>query len=148
MAGRPTKYKKGYADQAYAACVAGGYTEEQLAEFFGVALATLVNWRKKHPEFLVAIKKGKNEHDCDAVENALLKRAKGFEFQEVHTMLDSNGKPIKEQTKIIKKESLPDTGAAAFWLKNRNPSRWSNTPARESTYTKEIIKKLDEIEII
>ena len=59
-----------------------GLTEEQIAHNMGIAVSTLGNWKKSHLEILEALKKGKEVVDIQ-VENALLKRALGYEFIEV-----------------------------------------------------------------
>lgn len=79
---------------------------------------------KRFPEFLNALKKGKAPVDQE-VENALLRRALGFEYKEVieeETKLE-NGK-VKKYTKTVKRVALPDVTAQIFWLKNRRPDRW------------------------
>ena len=69
------------------------------------------------------------------VENALLKRAMGYQYEETITEVeevptgkyDDEGKPIMKQVKHIRKvqkTALPDTTAQIFWLKNRRPDRW------------------------
>lgn len=91
--------------------------------------------------------------DCE-VENALLKRALGYQYEETITeieevptgKLDSNGKPIMKQVKHIKKitkTALPDTTAQIFWLKNRRADRWKDKPtAIEDNSTMEKLDKL------
>ncbi len=49
------------------------------------------------------------------VEKALLKRALGYEYDEV---IYEGG----QETKRVKKHVVPDTTAQIFWLKNRKPS--------------------------
>ena len=51
------------------------------------------------------------------VENALLKRALGYEYDEITT---EYGKEIKRVTKQV----VPDVTAQIFWLKNRKPDQW------------------------
>ena len=60
------------------------------------------------------------------MENSLLKRAKGYSYEEVTKImsLDKEGNPQLRETKVVKKEIAPDVGAQAFWLKNRNPEKW------------------------
>lgn len=58
-----------------------GLTDEQLAEKMGINPATLYDWKNKHPEISEALKKGKEIVDIQ-VENALLKRALGYEYME------------------------------------------------------------------
>lgn len=91
-------------------------------------------WKIKFPAFSDAIKRGKAPVDIE-VENALLKRALGFEYEEVTTEIEDvptgkvgeDGKPIFKQRKHIKKTTKtvpPDTAAAFIWLKNRKPKQW------------------------
>lgn len=83
-----------------------------------------------------ALKRGKAPVDIK-VENALLKRALGFECEETTEEIeeiptgkfDKNNKPIykkKKHVKKIKKFIPPDTVAAIFWLKNRKPEQWKD----------------------
>ena len=58
-----------------------GLTDEQLAEKIGVSTSTLYDWKAKYSEISEALKKGKEVVDIQ-VENALLKRALGYEYTE------------------------------------------------------------------
>ena len=100
------KKKKGWAR--------GGITDEQIAKNMGIAPSTLYEWKKKSKEFSESLKKGKELIDFE-VENALLKRALGYEYEEETY---ENG----ILTKKVKKHVAPDTTAQIFWLKNRKPS--------------------------
>ncbi|MBC5712343.1 transposase [Hungatella sp. L12] len=100
-----------------------GLIDEQIAENIGINPATLYDWKKKYPEISEALKKGKEVVDIE-VENALLKRALGYEYTETKTeeyMVE--GVPVKRVTKTVK-EVIPDTTAQIFWLKNRRPMQW------------------------
>lgn len=97
-----------------------GLTEEQIAHNMGIAVSTLGNWKKSYLEILEALKKGKEVVDIQ-VENALLKRALGYEFVETTRELTESGFEI---TKEVTKQQAPDTTAAIFWLKNRKPNEW------------------------
>ena len=91
----------------------------------------LYDWKKKYPNISNALKRGKEVVDIQ-VENALLKRALGYEFTEVtkERVLDydettgvPNGSHL-EVTKKVTKEVQPDVTAQIFWLKNRKPDMW------------------------
>ena len=101
-----------------------GLTDEQIAHNMGISPSTLYEWKKKYPEISEALKKGKEVVDRE-VENALLKRALGYEYEEVKQIIekDENGKDRKRVEKITK-HVPPDTGAQIFWLKNRKPNEW------------------------
>lgn len=93
-----------------------GLTDEQIAKNIGIATSTFYNWEKKSVEFLETLKKGKEVVDFE-VENALLKRALGYEYVEETYEYDI-------LTKKVKKYVAPDTTAQIFWLKNRKPNKW------------------------
>ncbi|CAI3601335.1 hypothetical protein CNEO2_2630002 [Clostridium neonatale] len=57
------------------------------------------------------------------VENALLKRALGYKYDEVTKELNEDTGEL-EVTKVVTKEVQPDTTAQIFWLKNRKPEDW------------------------
>lgn len=58
-----------------------GLTDEQIAEQARINPATLYEWKKKYPEISEALKRGKEIVDIQ-VENALLKRALGYTYNE------------------------------------------------------------------
>lgn len=58
-----------------------GLTDKQIAENIGVTEQTLNVWKKNHPSFFESLKKGKEVVDRQ-VENALLKRALGYVYNE------------------------------------------------------------------
>ena len=102
-----------------------GLTDEQIAGNIGINTSTLYDWKNKFPKISEALKKGKEVVDIQ-VENALLKRALGYEFQETRVE-----KSDKDGTKIIQtlKHIPADTTAQIFWLKNRRPDKWRDKPA-------------------
>ena len=61
-----------------------GLTDEQIASNVGIATSTLYEWKKKYKDISEALKKGKEVVDIE-VENALLKRALGYEYEETTT---------------------------------------------------------------
>lgn len=58
-----------------------GLTDEQTARNMGVNRATPYAWKAKYPDISGALKRGKEIVDVE-VENALLKRANGFQWTE------------------------------------------------------------------
>ncbi len=116
-----------------------GLTDEQIAEKIGISRSTLSDWKNKFSDISDALKKGKEIVDIQ-VENALLKRALGYEYDEQRIE-----KSEKDGTKIIQtvKHVPPDVGAAAFWLKNRRPDKWRDKPTVDANA--EIMQKLDEM---
>lgn len=101
-----------------------GLIDEQIAQNIGIRAATLYEWKKRFPEISEALKRGKEVVDRQ-VENALLKRALGYEYEEVKEKFE--GGILTERT-VTKKEVVADTTAQIFWLKNRKPDTWRDKP--------------------
>ena len=91
-----------------------GLTQQQIANNLGISIDTLIETKKKYSEFNDALKKGKEVDDFE-VENDLLKRELGYEYEE---KTYENG----ILTTKVKKQIPPDTTAQIFWLKNRKPN--------------------------
>lgn len=97
-----------------------GLVDKQIAKNIGIAESTLYVWKKKYKEFSEALKKGKEVVDIE-VENALLKRAIGYKYDEVTKELQ-DGKFV--ETKRVTKEVQPDPLSIFYWLKNRKSDKW------------------------
>ena len=109
-----------------------GLTKEQIAHNMGIHIGTLCEWQNRFPKFHEALKRGCEPVDIQ-VENALLKKALGFEYEETITEIiktpyvDKDGVTKEKEQKHIRKvtkQALPDTTAQIFWLKNRRPDKW------------------------
>jgi orotate phosphoribosyltransferase-like protein len=118
-AGRPTEYKREYVQRAAEMC-ANGATDIELADELDVSVSTLYNWRAKYPEFLQAVKTAKEIAD-ERVERSLFQRAVGFEHEAVKVGFTKEGVPLYAPYREV---IPPDTNAASFWLKNRQPDKW------------------------
>jgi len=109
-----------------------GLVNEQIADEIGIHPSTLYDWQKKYPEIAEVLKRGKDVIDRK-VENALLKRALGYKYEEI-TYEKTEVMGIDEvgnmdmipgtKIKTVIKEVIPDTTAQIFWLKNRKPEQW------------------------
>lgn len=129
-----------------------GLTDEQIAHNMNISRQTLNEWKRKYPSISDTLKKGKEVIDRQ-VENALLKRALGYRYDEV-TYEDG------VETKRVTKEVQPDVTAQIFWLKNRKPNEWRDkqniehsgeTTTRiknESDLSKLSVEELKELESI
>lgn len=101
-----------------------GLTDKQIVHNMGISLSTFYQWQIDYPELSEALKKGKKPVD-DEVENALLKSALGFEYEEVVTeIIESPDGTQRKHIRRIKRYSPPSNTAQIFWLKNRRPDRW------------------------
>lgn len=123
---RPTRYKAEYAEQALKLCRLGA-TDAELADFFGIAESTLNNWKNAHEAFMESIKTGKMLSDAE-VADKLYHRATGYEHPEDDIRV-VNGEIVITPT--IKRYP-PDTGAAIFWLKNRQSKKWRDKQEPDS----------------
>lgn len=116
--GRPTKFKPEFYELAMNYCLLGARNDE-LAEYFGVAEQTLLNWMATDEKFLGAIKAGREEANAN-VATKTYHRAIGFERVETEeVMVDGKLVTLKK-----KKYYPPETTAAIFWLCNRRPDKW------------------------
>ena len=116
-----------------------GLTDEQIAHNIGITAATLYVWKNKYPEISETLKKGKEVVDIH-VENALLKRALGYEYTEERVEISGkDGKKVIRTTKYIP----PDTTAQIFWLKNRRPDRWRDR--QEERRSSEEVQIIDDL---
>ena len=97
-----------------------GLTDKQIANKIGISEKTLYEWKKKYGELCKSLKRGKEVIDRQ-VENALLKRALGYTYDEITECTDDKG---RTSTKVITKQVIPDVTAQIFWLKNRKPDKW------------------------
>lgn len=107
-----------------AAWARDGLIDEQIAHNCGISAGTLYDWKNRFPQIAEALKKGKEVVDVQ-VENALLKRALGYETVEEMTEEGPDGTKIRTTRKRVP----PDVTAQIFWLKNRMPDRWRDKPA-------------------
>ncbi|WP_027701811.1 transposase [Metaclostridioides mangenotii] len=97
-----------------------GLTNKQISQNIGISEETLYKWIVKYTELSESLKRGKEVVDRE-VENALLKRALGYEY--IETTKEGIGGQLKV-TKEVTKQVAPDVTAQIFWLKNRKPEEW------------------------
>jgi transcriptional regulator with XRE-family HTH domain len=127
-----------------------GLTEKQVAKNLGISETTLYEYKNRYPEFVKAINKGKEPFIAE-VENALAKRALGFEYEESKTYIKQgkDGEQIR-YTEKTKKYQPPDVAACFIILKNKDKDengkfKWSNNPAKVDL-EKEMLEFKKEIE--
>ncbi len=110
-----------------------GLSDEQIAHNIGITTTTLYDWKKKYPAFSEALARGKEVVDIE-VENALLKRAKGYDYVETTSELiadkNAKNKAVMKVTKRVTRHVPPDVKAIVFWLTNRKPE-WRDKQEKE-----------------
>lgn len=129
-----------------------GYTDEMMYTKLGISKDSFYKYKREYPEFVDVLKRGKEVIDT-MVENALLKRALGYTYDEVtkERHVDPETKEIiLVESKKVTKEVQPDTTAQIYWLNNRKPKEWRNkqevinnninTEVPYETFLNEIIK--------
>lgn len=102
-----------------------GLFDKQIAKNLGISKDTFYQYLKEFSDFSDGLKRGRHPVDIE-VENALYKRAIGFEFDEKTTELeiDKDGQAKPARIKTTKKYIPGDVGAITFWLRNRKRSEW------------------------
>ena len=124
------KWIKGKEEIIVSSC-RNGATIPDLCRIIGCNKTTFHRIKNNEIKLLELLKSGKEEADLK-VENALFKRACGFEYEEETNEVRLNPDGATGQVVFVKKVKKiipPDTGAAMAWLKNRKPSEW-NTPTK------------------
>lgn len=137
--GRPSSFDADFLRQAEFLCERGAATDQELAEFFQVTPRTIQRWKIQHPEFLAAMRRGKDVAD-ERIENALYHKAQDREVEEeqaikLKTVEYHEGKRVKEEERVqvvtVRKFIPGDTTAMIFWLKNRRPQEWRDVHKHE-----------------
>lgn len=129
MRGRPTLFKPEYVEQGYQLALLG-LTDADMARVWGVCEDTINNWKMDHFDFIESINRGKDQADA-LVADKLFKRATGYSHPAVK-IFNNDGTPLVVD---YTEQYPPDTGAAIFWLKNRQRRNWRDKQEVESTST-------------
>ncbi len=117
--GRESSYQPQYADQARKLCLLG-YTDAELAAFFGIAESTLNRWKHDHPGFWESINAGKVIADAQ-VADSLFRRATGEEIIVEKAIKNADG---SYEAMRLKQFVPGDVTAQRLWLLNRRKSDW------------------------
>lgn len=112
-----------------------GLTNQQIADNLGISLTSFDNYVKRFEEFADAVDEGAEE--CEVhIENALVKRALGYNYKEVtrERKLVVNPDTGAEEyklvvTKSVTKHVAPDVSAQQYYLEHRVPKRWERVPS-------------------
>lgn len=119
-AGRPSTYSEEFAKQAEKLAALGA-TDMEVADFFEVDVRTIYRWKHDHEAFCQALNVGKAKAD-ERVINSLYQKAVGYEQEAVKIFMPAGAEaPVYAP---YREKIAPDTTAAIFWLKNRQPEQW------------------------
>lgn len=105
-----------------------GLSDKQIFHNLGVSEDVFYKWKRERPEFKEALKKGKEVVDRE-VENAMYKRAMGYEVVEEKVFVEGD----KRRVERTKKQVPPSETAQIFWLKNRKPVEWRDKQEVDQT---------------
>ena len=131
-AGRKTKYDPETTPAKAEELAKDLLTDAQIYAKLGITHETFNQWQKAHPEFLEALKRGKQEANRDLVE-VMKKSAKGYFVEEEETVvyLDHDKQP-KSYSKVVKKRYIPpSTTTQIFLAKNRMPEDFRDVHRQE-----------------
>lgn len=124
-----------------AAWTRDGLTEGQIAKNLGIHPNSFSRAKKDKeygPKIEEALKKTRDVVDME-VENMLLKRAKGYSYDEVKEEWEMG---VLVKRTVTKKFIPPDVAAQIFWLKNRKQDIWRDRREVDNTIA---LDKLDEV---
>ena len=107
-----------------------GLTEYQVCKNLGISVQTLNEYKKQYPELAESLKKGRQVIITE-IENALVKRALGFSYEETKVSIrDVDGHQVKFTEKTTKYQA-PDVAACSLLLKNKaRDMGWSDNPQK------------------
>ena len=122
--GAPPKYVTSYPSKAYKLALLG-CTIKEMGEIFGVTEETMFQWMEKYPKLSESIKAGRSDADAN-VADRLYQKAMGYshDSEEIKVVSDGMGIGSSVVRVPVKKHYPPDSTAAIFWLKNRQPAKW------------------------
>jgi len=107
-----------------------GLTKVQICKNLGISVAALNKFKKQHIELVNALKKGR-EIAVTEVENALFRRALGYDYEEVKTSIRVVDGVETKFTEKTRKHMPPDVAACSILLKNKDKERgWSDNPQK------------------
>jgi hypothetical protein len=129
--GRPTKFRKEYADTA-ALCAARGFTHPEICQVLGIVRDTFWRWRTRHPAFEKALQIPILKAN-ERVKRSLYERAVGHTRITEQVVLEKTSKDTTEARTIqVAISEPPETAAISLWLRNRDPKNWRDKVDIES----------------
>ena len=141
---RPDKYKTNvepYLNEIKQMCLS--MTEAQIAETLGVSLAAWKRYKSHYEPLRAVLKKGRQTLVVE-LRSALIRRAKGFQYEE-RKVIKEQGQPTREE--IYTRTALPDVAALNLCLKNYDKDNWSNDPQMLKIREKELELQERKIEL-
>lgn len=96
-----------------------GITEKAIADAIGITEQTLSNYKKKYPELVEALTKGKGADVLQRLINSGVESACGqwVEEETITIILDDDDKPLKRQKIVTKKYIPPNPSLNQYYTK-------------------------------
>ncbi len=138
--GRPVVYEEeAHCPRAHKLALLG-LTEAEIAMQFGVSEPTILDWKKKYPNFSRALNDGKTPFDAE-VAYSMGQRAVGFEHPAVKIFMpqgsvDKDGNPAPVYAPYMEYHP-PDVNAGFRWLYNRQRHLWKDRQHVDTSLTVE-----------
>lgn len=105
-----------------------GFSDKQIYQQLGICKDTYYRYIKKYSDFSDALREGRKPINI-LVENALLQRCLGYEYEETSTSARTIGKKkkvVEQKIKRTTKTVLPHVGACQNWLRTKKPEQWKD----------------------
>lgn len=140
--GRPTKWRKSFAAEAYDYCLKNHGSDQDLANHLGIGLRTLYTFLDKYPHFRQQVQEGRKRWRQNGCWNGVRSLYKMLDTQIVDVPKVRRKKKrmkdpktgqyelvVVEQTEIMEKHILwPNLKAIVFLLLNQDPDTWKRNP--------------------
>lgn len=129
-----SKYTKERVEKICELISSGDYTIEEICQNVDISKETFYNWKHEKPDFFDAIKKADNERlklYVKEARNSLLKKIKGYEFTETHTIEKTDKDGLYTETREVKKHIPPSDTLIMYTLNNQDPENFSYKEKRE-----------------
>ena len=145
--GRPTKYSAVWVPKLGELMAESGMIDVGMAKRMGIAESTFHKWKKDHPEFCNALKKGKAGVN-ESLVSSLFRAAQGYFVDETTVYTDADGEITSTVT--TSKWVRADSTALIFSLTNRDPENWKRLKQVEvhNTYDDAVTDLADAIRSI
>jgi len=140
--GRPSAYNKDIHPKLARALAGVQLNRKQIAERLGISLATYSNWKKRYGEFSRALDEGFAVCN-EMVENALFRRAVGYEYDDTH-ITHHRGEIIETP---VKKHLPPNVDAIKQWQSHQDKDRWGDNPVETHVLHKTLDRDGNEVGI-
>lgn len=130
--GAPSQYKPEFCPLAHNLALLGK-SDEQIAVALGISYSTIIRWMEKKKDFRLSVARARDAADGE-IAKSLFERAKGYSHPAVKIFPP---RAIGEEPVIVPyvEHYPPDTGAASFWLRNREPAKWKERVESQSNVT-------------